>query len=94
MKPSSNEEEYFLKHEAELAKKRQAELLENESAKLKSQYYMKCPKDGAPLETIKVGEVSVDRCTSCAGLWLDAGELEAIEAQDGGFLRRLFKPHR
>ena len=94
MKPSSNEEEYFLKREAELAKEHQAKLLEQEKARQQAQYFMKCPKDGSPLETVQVGNVSVDKCTGCAGIWLDTGELEAIEAQDSGFLRRIFKSGR
>ncbi len=41
---------------------------------------MKCPKDYAPLESRRYeGEVWVDLCPSCRGLWLDAGELERIE---------------
>jgi uncharacterized protein len=94
MKPSSNEEEYFLKHEAQLAKERRAKLLEEEKAKERALHFMKCPKCGMDLETVAVGSVNVDKCTGCAGIWLDAGELEAIEAQDAGFIRRLFKPLR
>lgn len=85
MKPSSSEEEYFLKHEAELAKGRHEELLQEERVKMKAQYFMKWPKDGSPLETVRVG---------CTGIWLDASELEAIDAQDSGFPGRLFKSHR
>jgi hypothetical protein len=94
MKPSSNEEEYFLKQEAELAKERQAKLQEEETAKERALHFMKCPKCGRDLETVPVGDVSVDKCPGCGGIWLDAGELEAIEAQDAGFVRRLFKPFR
>jgi len=91
MKPSSQEEEYFLKREAELAKERQAKLLEEEQAKQKAQWSMKCPKCGMPLQPVQVTTVTVDRCTGCLGVWLDAGEFEAVAKQDEGFLRRLFK---
>ena len=94
MKPSSNEEEYFLKHEAQLTKEKQAKLLQEEQAKERALHFMKCPKCGMSLETVPVGNVNVDKCTGCAGIWLDAGELEAIESQDAGFLRRIFKSHR
>lgn len=41
---------------------------------------MQCPRDGATLtrETYE-GDVVVDRCTTCAGIWLDAGELRDVQ---------------
>lgn len=33
-----------------------------------------CPGCGDPMETVDVGGAAVDRCTSCGGVWLDAGE--------------------
>lgn len=40
---------------------------------------MKCPVDGAELfESRYEGSVMVDNCPTCAGMWLDRGELEAI----------------
>jgi hypothetical protein len=94
MKPSSNEDEYFLKQEAELLKERQAKLLDEERAKQKAQWFMKCPKCGMPLETIVISHVSVDKCTGCAGIFLDAGELESIQSQGSDFLGRLLNPFR
>ena len=41
---------------------------------------MKCPDDSTNLErTTYEGDVQVDRCPDCGGIWLDHGELEAIE---------------
>lgn len=41
---------------------------------------MKCPKDGATLEASRYeADVQVDRCPSCRGTWLEAGELERIQ---------------
>lgn len=41
---------------------------------------MICPRDGAPLETHRYeGDVEVDACPTCYGIWLDAGELKQIE---------------
>ncbi|MCC6676173.1 MAG: zf-TFIIB domain-containing protein [Phycisphaerales bacterium] len=37
-----------------------------------------CPKCRAPMKHIRVGEVLVDRCYACAGLWLDALEKEKL----------------
>ena len=40
-----------------------------------------CPRDGAALETTRYeAQIDVDTCPSCRGMWLDKGELEAIEA--------------
>jgi Zn-finger nucleic acid-binding protein len=39
---------------------------------------LRCPKDGAPLWETDVGGAMIDRCNSCAGLWFDAGELQAV----------------
>jgi len=42
---------------------------------------MRCPKDGN--ETFKKNyekDVEVDSCSHCGGIWLDVGELEAIQS--------------
>jgi hypothetical protein len=47
-----------------------------------------CPLDGAVMNKEVVLNVVIDRCPSCAGVWLDSGELElvkkGIEAGGGG----------
>jgi hypothetical protein len=77
-KPSSNEEEYFLKSDAELVKelraKRDAERVANE----RKSHFMKCPKCGGDLKEITQDSVSVDVCQDCGGLWLDSGELDLL----------------
>lgn len=41
---------------------------------------MNCPIDKTPLEKkIYEGNVEIDFCPECAGIWLDAGELEKIQ---------------
>ena len=41
---------------------------------------MDCPRCVAPLqEQTYEGDVRVDRCASCGGMWLNRGELEAIQ---------------
>ncbi len=39
-----------------------------------------CPKDGAPLATVRYGdpEIAVEVCPLCFGLWLDQGEYDKI----------------
>jgi Zn-finger nucleic acid-binding protein len=39
-----------------------------------------CPDDGTLLIKETSGELIFDRCGRCEGVWLDAGELEALKA--------------
>jgi hypothetical protein len=93
-KPSSKEEEYFARQEAErkrkVAEERRGKLEQEERERLKTLHYMKCPKCGMDLQEIAFGEVKVDKCFSCEGLWLDHGELERINKKEG-LLGRLSK---
>jgi uncharacterized protein len=41
---------------------------------------MECPRDRSPLQARKrEGDVEVDECGVCRGIWLDKGELEALQ---------------
>lgn len=41
---------------------------------------LQCPRDGATLVATKYeGDVTVDRCPTCGGIWLDQGELEQVQ---------------
>jgi ribosomal protein L37AE/L43A len=83
-KPSRNEDEYFVKQDAELIKQRRAQL-DAERAKLERQTRsMKCPKCGAELQEREYHNVKIDACPSCGGVWLDAGELELVAHLDRG----------
>ena len=44
---------------------------------------MKCPKCGASLRRLKRGDVAIDACDLCYGIWLDRGELEQITSKEG-----------
>jgi Zn-finger nucleic acid-binding protein len=40
---------------------------------------VRCPKcDDAALLPLDLGEILLDRCESCGGIWFDHGELEAV----------------
>ncbi|MBX3365441.1 MAG: zf-TFIIB domain-containing protein [Phycisphaeraceae bacterium] len=39
-----------------------------------------CPKCAAAMEQVTVGDVVIDRCRGCGGLWLDAMERERLLA--------------
>jgi hypothetical protein len=47
-----------------------------------------CPADGADLQVEAVSNVSVDRCPTCAGVWLDGNELELVVKAAGQAARR------
>ena len=42
---------------------------------------MECPKCEVGMEQVMCGEVEIDRCLSCSGLWFDRGEAEALSQQ-------------
>ena len=95
VKPTTQEEAFFAKQELE--KKRQA--AEEKAIRVQQQtrdeqqklHWMRCPKCGSGLSEISYREQRVDRCESCGGVWLDAGELEALALKEGGFLWGLRK---
>ncbi len=94
VKPSEKEEEYFAREEFEKKRKEQEEIqlkLEAEEKKrLKEIHFMHCPKCGMDLIEINFKGIGVDKCSSCEGIWLDAGELEAISKLEKGILDRWF----
>lgn len=97
MKPS-NEEEYFARQEMErrrkFAEERQARLLAEERERERALHFMKCPKCGMELEEIAFGEVRIDKCFGCEGIWLDKGELESVRKKEAGFLGKMLDVFR
>lgn len=79
-KPSRNEDEYFVKLDAELMKQRRAALDAERAAGERASHYMKCPKCGHDLVEREMHQVKVDVCSGCGGVWLDAGELDLVRA--------------
>ncbi|MDD5205774.1 MAG: zf-TFIIB domain-containing protein [Desulfobacterales bacterium] len=78
-KPSENEEEYFARIEFENKKKLEQEkhlkLAAEEKKRLQELHFMHCPKCGMELIEISHKGISVDKCPSCEGVWLDSGDL-------------------
>lgn len=93
-KPSRNEDEYFVKQDAELIKEQRHRLDAERSRAERRSHFMKCPKCGADLTETEFHHLKIDRCTECGGLWLDKGEMEMLEHVDSsairGFVRSLF----
>jgi hypothetical protein len=85
-KPSNLEDEYFAREELEakqrLARQQRDQLAQAEKERLQKLHFMKCPKCGMDLHTVKFGRLDVDTCFSCHGVFLDAGELQQIAKQD------------
>lgn len=91
-KPSSNEEEFFAREEAEkLYRLHKENLKANDQQRAeeeKKAHWMKCPKCGYGLETLKWRSVDVDKCFRCGVIVLDDGELETLAGKEtpGGFI--------
>jgi Zn-finger nucleic acid-binding protein len=48
---------------------------------------MDCPRCNSPLKARKAGEVKIDKCPDCMGMWLDQGELEKLKDQTDSDVR-------
>ncbi len=93
VKPSAKEQEYFARQEVarrrKSAMKQYAALLLERREQARALHLMKCPKCGMSLEEISIGEVHIDKCFSCEGVWLDKGELDIIREKEPGFMGRI-----
>ena len=89
-KPSRNEDEYFVKQDAELLKAQRLRAEAERGEAERRLHYMKCPKDGYDLVTTTQHGVQIENCPHCHGIWLDAGELDQL-AREGepGLLGRV-----
>jgi uncharacterized protein len=87
-KPSRNEDEYAVKEDSELIRQLRAQRDAERAKTERSAHYMKCPKCGADLTEERFGDVAVDICPECSGMWLDAGELEMLRQapKSGGLM--------
>jgi uncharacterized protein len=91
VKPTDREEEFFARQEWErkrkVAHEHEERLKAAERQKLKDLHWMNCPKCGMELVEIDFRGLKVDQCSSCNGVWLDAGELDALATSEkSGFL--------
>ena len=93
-KPSRNEDEYFVKQDADLIKEQRNRLDSERARAERRSHYMKCPKCGADLVETEFHHMKIDKCPECQGMWLDKGELEMLEHVDQsairGFVRSMF----
>lgn len=93
VKPSTGEEEYFAREEAEklkrLAREKHDKIAIAEKERLKNLHWMHCPKCGMELSEILFRGVSLDKCFNCHGVYLDDGELEKLAGHESGFMQSM-----
>jgi hypothetical protein len=94
IKPTEHEDEYFARIEQEMKKKienqKKKRTSKEEREKLRELHFMKCPKCGMNLIEIDFNGMKIDECADCRGIWLDAGEFDAMAKMDKPILQRLF----
>ncbi len=97
-KPSEREEEFIARQEYERLKKveevKHRNLAAEEKKKLKELHHMRCPKCGMELVSINYKNIEIDKCSECEGVWLDAGELEAVSKLETSSIDKLFSVFR
>ena len=93
------EDEWFARNEKEMLEtarvaRAKREALE-ECERAKQLHFMKCPKCGHDLAQCDLEGVSVDQCSFCEGVFLDAGELDSLflkhDSERKGVLRKLLR---
>jgi hypothetical protein len=97
VKPTDQEDEYFVRQEFERRKKvleeHEGRSTEEERLRILAVARGRCPKCGAELVPVPYRGIELDKCSRCQGVWLDFGELDQVTAEDTGFLgsvRRIF----
>lgn len=94
VQPTGQEDAYFAREEfrklKELEEKTQQQLAETEKKRLQELHYMNCPKCGMKLVEIDYSNIKIDKCTGCEGVWLDAGELEAVSKLEKSMADKFF----
>jgi hypothetical protein len=89
-KPSRNEDEYFAREEADLLKKRRAELDGARDKAERASHFMRCPKCGANLREVEMQGLKVDVCPECGGVWFDAGEIDQWKTEERNPVQKIF----
>ncbi|MEO6444976.1 MAG: zf-TFIIB domain-containing protein [Gemmatimonadaceae bacterium] len=90
-KPSRNEDEYFVRRDAELIKAQRASLDADRAAAERRSHFMKCPKCGGGLVETDFHHIKIDKCRDCNGIWLDQGEIEMLAHVDQSEIRGLLR---
>jgi ssDNA-binding Zn-finger/Zn-ribbon topoisomerase 1 len=65
-------------------------LAQEQKKQLRDLHYMRCPKCGMELVEIDYKGITIDRCSECDGVWLDAGELNSVSKLEKSGLDKFF----
>jgi uncharacterized C2H2 Zn-finger protein len=90
-KPSKNEDEYFVKLDAELIKHERARLDAERATHERASHFMRCPKCGAKMIETDFHHIKIDKCPECGGIWFDKGELAMLEHVDQSKIRQFIR---
>ena len=92
----AEEDRFFAERDKALLEKLRQQNLSADEEKVRATALMRCPKCGEKLRTVDITGVSVDECPAGHGMWLDAGEHEAIaqRERDSWLGRLFFSPKR
>ena len=81
-RPSSAEEEFFAREDAEKKRKIALEVKQETDAaereRLRALHHMRCPKCGLEMRELDFRGVRADACSGCGGLFLDRDEIERV----------------
>jgi len=87
----ANEDEYIRRRDREALDKLRQQMAAEAEAAGKGPA-RQCPLGHGALSEVRHAEVVIDRCESCGGVWLDAGELELLtKGEEGGWFSKLMK---
>ncbi len=82
------EEEYVRRQDREALDKLRRKMAEEATAAGQPEA-RQCPLGHGALAEVRHDEVVIDRCHTCGGVWLDAGEIELLtEREQGGWFSR------
>lgn len=58
-------------------------------SKVERERRVMCPVDGAAMAAVESGPVTFDQCPTCAGIWLDGGEIAALKLTENNIRENL-----
>lgn len=95
------EDDYFKQQEAEARRSedwdaQRQKALDQKSAREReiALQIRRCPKCRIALVPEELRQVSIERCNSCNGVWLDEGKLERLMQSELGFVERMLRAVR
>lgn len=92
-KPTSSEDEFFARENAEKIKrhnkKLQEEGVEAEKEMMKSLHWMKCPECGMNLSSVVFRGISIEKCSTCEGVFIHHEDVEKLTGEESSIIKSL-----